>query len=338
MLEGMSEAKELDPIMRLAAADVAAMLEGRKLPAVDLPPLDGLPTDADVLVVIDQRRLPPWRDVWRLHRVWTVREMRQVIARVGAAVTSADLCDAQWFMDRESEGYYELARRFGNARAHRSVLALRFPEGSTALSAAKYLLCCDGLFETENFRLGCGACGVKPRDGPEGAVAAQFGDLDVTVAPERLVVSRGFAVPPAGAGIPADLAKLGLGGDDAIWVHCRAVPFGELLPFTGLEALTVRVGFDGGVTLRAEGRFETGEAARQAKIVIEQLKTVRLEAVALREVPVDAVSPLQRFLASVTVTVDGSTVTAQWTGPGATPESLLAGVVDLAALYAEEED
>lgn len=58
-----------------------------------------------------------------------------------------------------------------------------------------------------------------------------------------------------------------------------------------------------------------------------------LEPVQLREASPEAVARLKAFLVSAKVSVDGVTVVAQWSGPGETPESLFAGVVNLAAMY-----
>ncbi|MCK6459930.1 MAG: hypothetical protein L6Q95_08555 [Planctomycetes bacterium] len=339
MLKDMADADSVDPITRLAAEEIAAMLDGLNAPAVDLPPLDGIPADAGVLVVIDQRRVPPWRDVWRHHRTWGIRSARQTIARVGAAVTPADMCAAQWIMDRESEGFYELARRFGNARVHRTVLALRFdPDVGADLSFARALLRCEGLFEVDRFKAGCEASGVKPGTAGEGAASAQFADVDVTVAPDRLVVSRNYPAPAAGGGIPADLAKLGCGGDDAIWIHCRKVPFADRLPVKGVEALTLRASFDGGVSVRCEARFKDAAAAAAAKGEMERWKGLDLKPVELREARPEAVARVKAFVASLAVSVEGATLTAECAAKGETPESLLEGVVDLAALYPCEEE
>jgi hypothetical protein len=338
MLKDVADADGVDPITRLAAADIAAMLEGRELPAIDLPPLDGVPADAGILAVIDQRRIPPWRDVLRHHRTWGMRGARQIFARVGAAVTPADLCAAQWIMDRESEGFYEIARRFGNARVHRTVVALRFPEDAEGLSSAKILLRCEGLFEVDRFKAGCEASDVKPGAAAEGAASAQFADVDVTVAPDRLVVSRNYPAPAAGGGIPADLAKLGCGGGDAIWIHCRKVPFADRLPVKGVEALTLRVSFEGGVSVRCEARFKDAGAAEAAKGEMERWKGLDLKLVEFREARPEAVARVKAFLASLAVSVEGATLTAECSAKGETPESLLEGVMDLAAVYPWEEE
>lgn len=343
MLKRLSEVECLDPITRLATAEIAATLEGRSLPAIQLPPLDAIPGDAGVLVVIDQRRIPRWREFWRLHRAWGIRKARQVMAFVGAAVTPADLCAAQWIMDRECEAFYELARRFGNARVHRTVLALRFPDDAAELSDAKFLLRCEGLFEVDRFKEGCAASGTRPADGREGTVSAQFGDVDVAMAPELLVVSRNYPAPPAGGGIPEDLAKLGLGGDDAIWIHCRKVPFADKLPVKGIETLTLRATFEGGVTVRCRAGFRDAEAAKAAAAEMERWKGAKLEPATIFDLPLRDVDPVgiarvKAFLASLAVSVEGATVSAECSAKGETPESLLEGVVDLAALYEWEEE
>jgi len=330
-VESVAKSEKVDRVTRMAAGEISAALRGEKPPSIGLPALRGIPTDADVLVVVDERRLPRWRDAWRLHHTESVRQARQVIIRVGVAVTPRDLCEGQWAMDREGELFYELARRFGNARVHRIVLALRIPEGADDLSGVPFLLRGEGIFDPGRFKEGCAAGGVKTHEAPEGAVSGRFADVDVTMSPDRLVASRDYPPEAPGSAIPADLAKLGLGGDDAIWIHCRKMPFAGGV-VEGIESLTIRANFDGGVTVEATGRFRDEESAHNAANAIV-LKALDLEPVALREANPAAVARLKAFLESAKVSVDGATVVARWSGPKETPESLLEGVVDLAALY-----
>jgi hypothetical protein len=69
-------------------------------------------------------------------------------------------------MDRESEAFYEIARRFGNARVHRTVLALRFAAENPEIGSAKVLLRCEGIFDVDRFREGCVALGLRSTSGP----------------------------------------------------------------------------------------------------------------------------------------------------------------------------
>ena len=331
-LDKMAKSESVDPITRLAAREAAAMLRDQKAPVADLPPLDGIPADAGILVVVDQRRIPPWRDVWRLVRTEWTRNARQTIARVGAAVTPADLCFGQWLMDRESERFYEIARRFGNARVHRTVLALRFAEENPEFGSARVFLRCEGLFDVDRFREACVALGLEPAECDK-AVSVRFGDVDVTEAATRLVATRNYPAPAEGGAVPADLAKLGLGGDDAIWIHCRQVPFGGSLPVKGVQSLTLRANFEGGVTARVEATFRDEAAARAAKAQMDRW-TPDLTPVELREADARAIVPLKSFVESLKVSTQGATLVAQASAAGATLESLFAGVIELQALYA----
>ncbi|HEX5136754.1 MAG TPA: hypothetical protein VFY93_07275 [Planctomycetota bacterium] len=339
MLKDMAGAETLDPITRLAAADIAAELDGRKPPMADLPPLDGVPADADVLAVVDQRRIPRWREMWRIHRMKAIRGARRIWARVGPAITPSYYCTGQWALDRECEAFYELARRFGNARVHRTVLGLMLPEDANDLSGAKILARCEGFFETDCFEVGCASRAVKHGRPREGAVSAQDLDFVVLMEPNRLLVSRNYAAPAAGGGIPADLAKLGLGGDDAIWIHCRRVPFADKLPVKGVETLTLRASFDGGVTVRCRAGFKDAESAKAAAAEMERWRSLDLTPVSLgpdapfRDVQPEAITRVKAFLASLKVSVDGTTLTAECAAKGETPESLLRGVIDLEAIY-----
>jgi hypothetical protein len=326
-----------DPIKRLAAREAAAELRGGKPPAIELPPLDQVPADADVLVVVDQRRIPPWREIWRLVTTNRVREARQTIARLGIAFTPSDLCFGQWILDQECEGFYEFARRFGNARIHRTLLALRFDGETPALASLGVFLRCEGIFDSDRLREGLAALGLSPTQ-HDGAVSARVKDVDVTESPALFTASRQYPVPAGGGGIPPDLAKLGLGGDDAIWIHCRKVPFADRLPVKGLQSLTLRASFDGGVTVRCDAAFKDAEAAKAAVARFEEWKGMKLEPVALPEANRAAVARVNAFLGSLVARVDGAAVSVEATAEGETPESLVEGVVDLQALYPAEGD
>lgn len=330
MLVGLSQDDRVDAITRRAAGDIAAMLDGRIQPAVEMPPLTSVPAEFDVLVVVDERRIPAWKDAWRLLRTCWLREFRSVIAAMGAAMTPSDFCHGQWVLDRDSEMFYELARRFGNARIDRALLALRLPPEGKEGSATGFLLQCEGIFEVKQLRAACDAAGVKIREG-----SFTLPDAEVFATPHLLIASRDF---PAGRiPIPEDLAKLGLGGDDAVWIHCRTMPFADRLPIQGIRSMTVRAAFEGGVTVRAEARFLDEAAARAAKAEIEKWKTLDLKPVELREAAKKAVLPLKAFLASLTASGDGTTVVVQASAPGATPESLFAAVIELESVYAVDE-
>lgn len=333
----LTELSTLDPITRRAAADVVAMIEGRRLPAVELGRLAAIPLDSDVLIVVDQRRIPPWRDYWRILRTYWTRSSRQVIARVGAAIAPSDFCDAQWVLDRDSEMFYEVARRFGNARLDRTTLALRFRPGAPAEFQAR----AEGTFEFEQLAAGCVALGAKvqPR---EDSTGVELNDVSIRATRDTFAASRG-TWKLAEAGIPADLAALGLGGDDAIWIHCRKVPFADKLPVKGVETLTLRASFDGGVMLRCRAGFGDAEAAKAAAAEMERWKGLKLEPATIGPVPLHDVNPaaiarVRVFLASLAVSVEGATLTAECSAKGETPESLLAGVVDVAAVYPWEEE
>jgi hypothetical protein len=63
-----------------------------------------------------------------------------------------------------------------------------------------------------------------------------------------------------------------------------------------------------------------------------------LTPVQLREADPKAIAPLKSFLESRKVSTEGATLAAQASAAGATPESLFAGVVELQALYAYDEE
>ncbi len=330
MLKALSEDDRVDAITRRAAGDIAAMLEGRILPVVELPPLTSVPAEFDVLVVVDERRIPAWKDAWRLLRTFWLREVRSLVAQLGAAVNAADLCHGQWVFDRDSEMFYELARRFGNARIDRALLALRLPpEGGEG--SAGFLLQCEGIFEVKQLRAACDAAGVKIREG-----SFTLPEADVFATPHMLIASSDF---PAGRiPIPDDLAKLGLGGDDAVWIHCRRMPFGDTLPVKGIETVTLRASFEGGVAVRCDATLKDEAAAKAAAAELERWKGLKLEPVAFREASPEAVARVNASLGSLTVSVEGAGLVAQWSLKGQTPESLLKGVIDLEALYASEAE
>ncbi len=331
MLQGMSEDDRVDAITRRAAGDIAAMLEGRILPAADLPRLTSVPAEFDVLVVVDERRIPPSKDAWRLLRTCWLREWRSVVMRLGAAVTPADLCDSQWVLDRDSEMFYELARRLGNARIDRALLALRLPPEGGEGSATGFMLQCEGIFEVKQLRAACDAAGVKIREG-----SFTLPEAEVFATPHVLIGSRDF---PAGRiPIPDDLAKLGLGGDDAIWIQCRKVPFADQLPVKGVESLILRARFDGGVAVHIEATFRDEAAAIAAKATIESWRALDLKPAPFRDVDPMAIARVKAFLAAITASAEGVSLVVEASAPGETHESLFAGVIDLEALYDLDEE
>lgn len=331
MLETTSQDKSQEAVLRRAAGDIAATLNGEKLPAIELTPLQSVPADFDILCVVDERRFPPWRDRWGLLRVPWVREVQLVSAHLGSAMRPADFCYAQWALDKESEIFYEFARRFGNARIDRALLALQLPEDGDPLGS-KFLFQGEGTFEVKQIKRACAAAGVKIQEG-----SFTLPEAEIFFTENILIASHAY--PKGRVPIPEDLAKMGLGGDDAIWIHCRRVPFASRLPVEGIESLTIRAKFEGGVAVRAEARFHDEASARKSAEAIGKWKTLDLEPAPLADVNPAAVARVKAFLGSLALSMDGSTVVAKWSAPGETPESLLAGVVDLQTLYdgAEEE-
>jgi hypothetical protein len=191
------------------------------------------------------------------------------------------------------------------------------------------------VFEFERFAEACVALGARTRPREDSAAADLYG-VGFAVTRSQLIASRGEWKAEAEDGLRG-LAEAGFGGEDAIWIHCRSVPFADRLPVKGVTSLTLRASFEGGVTVRCDAGFADEDAAKAAAAVLERWKGLKLEPVALRDAKPETVARVQAFLGSLTVSVEGASLRAQCSVKDQTPESLLEGVVDLAALYPVEE-
>jgi len=161
VLERMAEDRTLEAHLRRAVAEAIAALRGRRLerPAPSLPPLAAIladaPATADAHLRIDEFRLPPARALLRSNVPVKLEEWRRKILSDGSMTkpfaarmwTRGRMCaDAAALLP------YEIARRFGNARVHRIVLAMQLPRsGGAPLRLWAHL---DGVFDVAALRAG----------------------------------------------------------------------------------------------------------------------------------------------------------------------------------------
>src|SRR5690606_26529725 len=120
-----------DGATKRAAAEAVAVLAGERWapPAVELPPLASCladcPFDPHVLIVVDQMRLPPPRALMALARAAGLAVTRTAIEAAGGTVSPAMWAGATMLAEAGGVLPYEVARRFGNHRIARTVIAVR---------------------------------------------------------------------------------------------------------------------------------------------------------------------------------------------------------------------
>jgi hypothetical protein len=300
-----------EPFLRDAAWESLAALGDPPLPYPErrLPPLlttlAGIPSSADVVVVVNQSRIPRWMGLAAAARAFGLRQARTEIERLGAAVTPRDLATGLASLDAAGEAPYELARRFGNLRIDRTVAAVDLDAGPAVR------LRMDGRFHPSRIREAFEREGLEVehtarltivRIPEEGAI--------LEVSPDHFLVSIGEWPSPEGGSLLA--TELGLAGatrGHAVWVHLRHPVPGRLEPpLAGLTRATLAMDFAKGIRWRVSAEYVHDAAARVA-------------ARAVRDALGQAPPPLQT--ADIDAELNGPALTMVLALPGLSPEEAL---------------
>jgi hypothetical protein len=265
---------DADPFLRDAAWEALAALGEPPVPfpARDLPPLlpvlAGLPACADLVVVVNQARVPPWTGLAARSREMGIDEAWNQIERLGASVTPGDLACGQPVAELGSECPYELARRFGNMRVDRLVLAVRFAAPPAVISIL------DGRFEFERLRAELIAGGAEAAtESRELTIRAQGAVTRLSLSPSRLTLVQGDWPGPAGGDLLA--TELGLAGatrGEAVWALIRRPPPEQGPPLAGLSRATLVASFEGGLELDIEAEYAHEAAAKAGARALEDLR------------------------------------------------------------------
>lgn len=205
VLERMVREPTLDAHLRGAVDEAIATLRGRRsdLPAPSLPSLAvvlaAAPAAADVHLRIDEFRLPPARALLRSNVAVSLHHWRRsILSEIGWTKASAARMWTRGRMCADAAALlpYEIARRFGNARVQRVVMAVRLPRpGITALRWWAHL---DGVFDVDALRAGLTAAGGEVRDADERVTCEILPGIELLAAADHLRVhTSGFTGPTA---------------------------------------------------------------------------------------------------------------------------------------------
>ena len=228
-----------------------------------------LPEDAALVLCVDNTRLPVAASLGTAMRRWTARGIRAEIDTVAGAVPPTVFAGAQMLTEWPGLLGYELARRFGNWRVHRTVAWL----GADENEDAAFGVCIDGAFALVALAEGLRAERLDPR--------LSSGQLDLVGLPDdvRLAATSNWLSLGRGGGatggdsLADELGAAGAGGDAAIWLHrrdgaawpaARATAVKQLRWVTRFSTFTLRASFDPEVEVHFTGR--PTDAAAMAEV------------------------------------------------------------------------
>ena len=324
LLERVARQEGLDAQLRRAVDEARASFRGGRTEAVpELPRLEDVLADAppaDAHLRIDEFRLPSARPLLRAATVVAPDLSRQRIARAGWDDAFSRL---MWIADRKRAAAaavlpYELARRLGNARVHRVVLAVQF----STKSIWAHL---DGVFDVKAIRAGLLDADLEVRDGEVQLACTLEDGIELTATPTRMRLHKAGYHGAMGREAAATLAGT-IESDDApivVVIDKEATLPNPLAAFGRPERLAVWVPREAGAVVRAELR---GADDRLPSFVVgevrgfgDRLKEWR------REVP--QLEILERVYSTVRAETAGNTCTLSGSLGDVTLGALVAAIV-----------
>lgn len=202
VLERMTEDRTLDAHLRGAVGESIAALRGKRSERQPptLPPLAAVladaPVAADAYMRIDEFRLPPARALLRSAVPVALENWRRWILSEGG-MTQQFWTRGQMISAAAALLPYEIARRFGNARVHRVVLALRMPprvEPRQLWAHLQFWAHLDGSFDVAALRAGLTAANLAVNGDDERITCQIMPGIQLTAATNQLRVHRtGFS-------------------------------------------------------------------------------------------------------------------------------------------------
>ncbi len=226
-LQAVARDGATDPFLAQACRDALLAIDGGTAPRAELSDamLRVVPADADLVVFLDQARIPPSFWLPRLAREVATEVTLQQIELAGGQISPAMLAGAMQMAETSSRGPFELARRFGNARMEQTLLALRLRE-----ERVEFLLDAPGRYDVQRIAttLRDGGVALEPGETLQASDLPFGNTLEMTA--DRLRVHHADLGAQPDGDRAAALRQAGAGAS-AIWVH---VPPGSKL-LTQLE-------------------------------------------------------------------------------------------------------
>lgn len=179
----------IDAPLRRAVENAVTTLRGsprpEPVPSAALKPLlDSLvdaPADHDALIVVDRWRMPCARSLLAAVRTAQGAQYLAKGRRAGGELTAGEWSTTYALQERLGLVAYEIARRYGDQRIDRAVLALRFD--STLNRTTRTWLALEGVFDVEAIRAGS-------RSAPEELRFALDHGIAVTIDATRAVITN----------------------------------------------------------------------------------------------------------------------------------------------------
>jgi len=254
-----------DPFLQRAAIEARAAILGQAPPALKVAELPrDIPANADLLVFIDQTRVPRWTRLWHLAKKGGSLQARNMIVQLGTMVTVSDRAQGQMAMDLSLVLGYELARQFGNMRRHWTVIAARLAHGADGPAIWSET---DGLFEPAALHNALKTHNV-PSEFEDGACRFRVLGVRIEMRRTRLSVRLG-AFPDTDAAAP----KIPRG--HAAWGLVRFSKKAQrLVPqglATGAKQATFTLDMQRGFVARLRAEYASEAAAVQALGVLQQM-------------------------------------------------------------------
>jgi len=254
-----------EPFLRRAAVEARANILGQAPPALKVAELPrDIPANADLLVFIDQTRVPRWTRLWGLAKRGGSLQARNMVAQLGSMVTVSDRAHGQMAMDLSLVLGCEAARQFGNMRRHWTVIAARLAHGADGPAIWSET---DGLFEPAALHKALKKHNV-PSEFKDGACRFRVLGIRIEMRRTRLSVRLG-AFPDTDAAAP----KIPRG--HAVWALVRLSEKAQrLVPqglATGAKQATFTLDMQRGFVARLRTEYASEAAAARALGVLQQI-------------------------------------------------------------------
>lgn len=314
-----------DPFVRRAAAETAAVLHGDPRPPLDarledLPAvLARVPAEAQVVARIDAFRLPPVRRITEWGRVAGQAAVRQSSLGAPELYDEADYLQGMRISESATVLPYELARRYGNHRIDRIVLAVRPPEGGMGSNPSLWASI-DGVFDMKRVRAELEATSAEFAEGEGGAVRMQLGGgFELELGARRAVLST-LGFDSEDRENDRDGLAEALTGDAqiALWVAPDlALP--DVARRVKPEWMRLTVPQDGTGALRLEGAWADPTGAAAFRGLLASVPGLTERAVGSLE----SFEPVLDALDALETELDGDRLTATLPIPAVDMESLL---------------
>lgn len=216
VLERLAKQEESDIHFRRAIDETLATLRGQTHDAPpQLPRLEDVLAEApraDVHLCIDEFRLPAARPLLRTAAAAGLEITRRVILNAGGSVSEKIWAGAHLIAEGAALIPYEVARRFGNARVHRVVIAAQLPRQER--DAPRIWAHLDGIFDVGAMRTGLTRANLEVRGSEDRIECAIFDGIELVATPASVRIRSAGVTGVLGREAAETLART-IESDDA---------------------------------------------------------------------------------------------------------------------------